>query len=51
MHAKSIAPKDLDKPEDWKRWRADVEDYCEETFDGMKVILVRVRKADEEVDE
>ena len=26
MHAKKITPKDLDNPEDWNRWRADVED-------------------------
>ena len=33
----------LENQEGWRRWRSDVEDYCEEKFAGMKEILEVVR--------
>ena len=29
IHVKMITPKELNSPDGWKRWKADVEDYCE----------------------
>ena len=35
IHVKMITPKELNSPGGWKRWKADVEDYCEEMFEGI----------------
>jgi hypothetical protein len=49
IHVKMITPKELNSPDGWKRWKADVEDYCEEMFEGMKDILDKVRKSEDAV--
>ena len=46
-----ITPSILSQPEHWKRWKGDVEEYCEETAPGMQDILQRDNKSEEEVDE
>ena len=49
--AKNMTTDQLDKHEGWKAWKSDTEDYCEETFAGMKEILEMVRKSEEAIDE
>ena len=51
IHPKNMSPDKLAKQEDWKSWKSDVEDYCEENFPGMKDILERIAKADKGIDE
>ena len=51
VHAKSIIPEKITKKEEWKQWKSDVEDYCEEMFEGMKEMLEKTRKANMEVGE
>ena len=51
LNAKDMKPKELEKEEDWRRWKADVEDCVEEIMPGMKDILEKVKTADREIDE
>jgi len=51
LNLKNAQPDKLSKNDEWRQWKSDVEDYCEETFAGMKDILDRVRRADSAVDE
>ena len=44
LPAKILLPEKLSKQEEWRQWRSDVEDYCEQQFRGMKGQLDRVRK-------
>ena len=44
MHVKNMVPQVLQKEDDWKTWRAEVEDYCEEVFPKMKAVLEKVTK-------
>ena len=49
--AKDMKPNMFDKEEQWRRWKSDIEDYCEEIFPGMKEMLEKVRDSDITVDE
>ena len=49
--AKDMKPPVLDKEDQWRRWKSDIEDYCEEVFPGMKEMLEKVRESDITVDE
>ena len=49
IKAKDILPSVLQKEEEYRTWRDDVEDYCEEAIIGLKEILVAVRKMTVEV--
>ena len=51
MHPKTIVPEVLSKEEEWRMWKSDVEDYCQEMFEGMKDMLEEIRKAEEEINE
>ena len=51
LNPKNMLPKELAKEDDWRRWKSDVEDYAEETFDGMKDFLEQVRCEDNPIDE
>ena len=51
ISAKHMTPEKLTKPEEWRNWKSDVEDYCEEQFSGMKEILDKVKKSEEEINE
>ena len=33
----------LDKEDSWRKWRSDIENYCEEKSQGMKNWLEKVR--------
>ena len=35
-------PQEPVKTDDWKQWKSDVEDYCEEVFNGMKEVLDKI---------
>ena len=50
LEAKLIVPQVFES-EGWAAWRRDVEDYCEEKFEGVKDVLEKVRGCREEVDE
>ena len=47
MHVKNLIPSKLDKTEDWRKWRQEVEDYTEEVFPGMKKVLDKARKSND----
>ena len=51
LSTKDMKPTQLDKEEHWRRWRSEVEDYCEEVFPGMKEILDKVRLSETQVQE
>ncbi len=46
-----ITPSILTQPEQWKRWKGDIEEYCEEIFPGFKGMLEMVRGSEDEVDQ
>jgi hypothetical protein len=47
MHIKNLVPSKLEKTEDWRKWRQEVEDYTEEVFPGMKGIMDKARKSND----
>jgi hypothetical protein len=47
VHAQSFVPEALSKDEDWRKWKSDVEDYCEELVGGMKGTLAKARKTED----
>ena len=49
--AKHMMPRTLDKQEDWKQWKGEVEDYCEEVMDGTKEVLEEVRNKNNTIEE
>jgi hypothetical protein len=51
VHMKMITPTVLAQPENWKKWKGDLEEYCEDTFPGFKEKMENVKKAEEEVDD
>jgi len=51
INPKHILPDKLTKTDEWKQWKSDVEDYCQEHFDGMKELLEKVRKIETEITE
>ena len=51
LNTKDMKPSLLEKEEQWRKWKAEVEDYCEEVYPGMKDILERARTSEETVDE
>jgi hypothetical protein len=51
IHMKMITPSVLSQAEQWKRWKGDIEEYCEESAPGMKEILERTKKSEYDVDE
>ena len=51
MIAKDMKPERMIKEEQWRNWREEVQDYCEEVIVGMKGLMVKVRKMQEEVTE
>ena len=48
IEPKQMVPRMLDKQEDWKLWRSEVEDYCEVVKEGMKEALEAVKGQKEE---
>ena len=51
LHRKDMKPSVLEKEDQWRRWKSDIEDYAEETYDGMKDVLEKVRDSEVVVDE
>ena len=49
VYIKNMTPFKLEKQEDWRRWKDEVLDYCDEVFDGMKDKLEMVRKEAKEI--
>ena len=43
LAAKHMLPRTLEKQEDWKQWKGEVEDYCEVVMNGTKEVLEEVR--------
>ena len=50
INPKHLTIATLDKQDEWRKWKADVEDYAEETMSGIKKYLDIAREADEEVE-
>ena len=51
LHVKDMKPSVLEKDDQWRRWKSDVEDYAEETFMGMKDIMDRVKDSEAMIEE
>lgn len=51
LNMKDMKPNVLEKDEQWRRWKSDVEDYAEETFVGMKEIMDKVKESEVVVEE
>ena len=51
LHMKDMLPKELTKDEEWRKWKADVEDYVEETVPGMKEQMEKAKGSEVEIDE
>jgi len=49
LHYKNMKVPVLDKPDGWRNWLADVEDYTEETMPGIRGHLECAKSCDEEV--
>ena len=45
--AKHMVPGKLSKPEDWKRWKVDIEDYVEASVQHLKEALKTVKTEEE----
>ena len=51
LSAKDMKPNILQKDEEWRRWKSDIEDYTEEVFRGMKEMLDKAKGAENEIAE
>ena len=49
LAAKDMKPATLEKEEQWRKWKSDIEDYCEEVFTGMKEMMDKTKNADVEL--
>ena len=49
LHYKNMKVPVLDKPDGWRNWLADVEDYTEETMPGIRADLETAKSCEEEV--
>ena len=49
--AKHMLPRTLDKQDDWKLWKSEVEDYCEVVMEGTKDIMEEIRNKKEVIEE
>lgn len=46
VHIKHMTPFKLEKIDEWRRWREEVLDYCDEVMTGMREALENVMKDD-----
>ena len=51
LAAKHMLPRTLDKQEDWKQWKSEIEDYCEVVMEGTKDVLEEVRNKKQAIEE
>ena len=51
LAAKHMLPRTLDKQEDWKQWKSEIEDYCETVMEGTKEVLEEVRNKDNAIED
>ena len=51
LAAKHMLPKVLDKQDEWKQWKSEVEDYCELVMDGTKEVFEEVRNKKQPIEE
>ena len=51
LHVKDMKPSVLEKDDQWRRWKSDVEDYAEETFMGMKDVMDKVKDSEGMIEE
>ena len=49
--AKQIVPRVMEKTEEWKGWKEEVEDYCEAVSEGMKEMLAEAKSKKEAIEE
>ena len=49
--AKHMLPRTLDKQEEWKQWKSEVEDYCEVVMEGTKDVMEEVRNKKDVIEE
>ena len=50
LHYKNMTVNVLEKMDQWRTWKADVEDYTEETLPGIRGYLEKAKESDEEVE-
>jgi hypothetical protein len=51
INVKDMKLNKLEKNDEWKRWKADLEDYAEEIFPGIRDILDSIKDRDDEIDD
>ena len=51
IHPKMLNPAVLSQSDHWRKWKGDVEEYCEHIHRGMKDIMDQATKADGEIEE
>ena len=51
LEPKDMKPTILTKEDDWRTWKAKIEDYAEEVHQGMKQFLERAEKANDAIDD
>ena len=51
LSAKHMIPKTLEKQDEWKQWKSEVEDYCEVVMQGTKEVLEEVRNKKDAIEE
>ena len=51
LSAKHMLPRTLEKQEDWKQWKSEVEDYCEVVMEGTKEVLEELRNKRNTIEE
>ena len=51
LNTKDMKPNILNKDDEWRRWKSDIEDYAEEVFHGMKDMLDQAKGAENEISE
>ena len=51
LHYKNMTISVLDKMDQWRSWKSNVEDYTEETLPGIRGYLEKAKESDEEIEE
>ena len=51
LEPKDMKPTVLTKDDEWRMWKAKIEDYAEEVHQGMKQVLERAEKANDVIDD
>ena len=51
LTAKHMLPRTLEKQDEWKQWKSEIEDYCEVVMQGTKEVLEEIRNKRDAIEE